>query len=183
MKSLSAKEQKFVDEYLRDLDPVRAAMEAGYAENTARVKSFGWVSKPEDKPAVYHAILKAKEERSERVKIDSDEVLRHALELSIYDVRGLFDATGEPLPPHQLPERLARVVQGVEKRADGTFHYRLPDRNAATERLIKHLGLYERDNDQSKAQSLIDVLNAISSGKNALDLARERDEARQRSRH
>ncbi|MDT8320750.1 MAG: terminase small subunit [Xanthomonadales bacterium] len=174
MRTLTAKEQRFVDEYLIDLDPQRAAIAAGYRESTARIKSYGWVSKPDDKPHIYQAVQAAKEARSEKLKLDADEVLRHALQLSVYDVRELFDDSGELVPPHELPANLARVVQGIHRRADGSYEYRLPDRNAATERLIKHLGLYERDNLQTRNDSLLDVMQKIAAGKNALDLARER---------
>ena len=174
MKLLTAKEHRFVDEYLIDLDPQRAAIAAGYSQTTARIKSYGWVSKPTDKPHVYQAVQAGKEARAEKLELDADAVLRHALQLSTYDIRGLFDAAGEALPPHKLPPELARVVQGVQRNPDGSYHYRLPDRNVATERLIKHLGLYERDNRQNRSADFLEVMRQISNGKNVLDLARER---------
>ena len=176
MQALTAKEQRFVDEYLIDLDPQRAAIAAGYSQTTARIKSYGWVSKPDDKPHVYQAVQAGKEARAEKLKLDADEVLRHAQQLAVYDIRRLYDEAGEPLPPHQLPDDLARIVQGVQRRPDGSYQYRLPDRNVATERLIKHLGLYEKDNRQGSANPFVEVLAYVSKhGKSVLDIARERE--------
>ena len=176
MKTLTAKEQRFVDEYLVDLDPQRAAIAAGYSETTARIKSYGWVSKPDDKPHVYQAVQVGKEARAEKLNLDADDVLRHAQQLAMYDIRRLYDKDGEPLPPHQLPEDLARIVQGVQRRPDGSYQYRLPDRNVATERLIKHLGLYEKDNRQTAPNPMAELMAHIAkNGKSVLDLARERE--------
>lgn len=173
MSNLSPKEQRFVDEYLIDLDPQRAAVAAGYSETTARTKSYGWIGKPTDKPHVYEAVQAAQSARAEKLELDADDVLRHALQLAVYDVRGLFDAAGEPLPPQKLPDDLARVVQGVQRRSDGSYQYRLPDRNVATERLIKHLGLYEKDNRQNRNEELLDIFQQVANGKSILDLAKE----------
>ena len=179
MRKLAAKEQLFVDEYLIDLDPQRAAIAAGYSESTARIKSYGWVSKPDAKPHVYAAIQAQKKARAEKLKLDADDVLRHAHKLAVYDVRRLYDKAGEPLQPHQLPDDLASVVQGVQRRPDGSYEYRLPDRNVAIERLIKHLGLYEADNRQSAPDPMKELLEYVSKhGKSALDIARERSKAR-----
>ena len=173
MKALSPKERQFVDEYLIDLDPQRAAIAAGYSESTARIKSYGWVSKPSDKPHVYQAIQAGKEARAENLKLEAGDVLRHAHHLAVYDVRRLYDEFGESLPPHQLPDDLARIVQGVERRPDGSYQYRLPDRNVATERLIKHLGLYEQDNLQ-KRNPIVELLKEIAGSAQILEAARNR---------
>lgn len=75
-KQLDAREQRFVDEYLLDLDPKRAAVAAGYATTTAHNKSYGWVSKSQStKPHVFEAIEKAQAARSERTEITQDWVL------------------------------------------------------------------------------------------------------------
>ena len=75
---LDAREQRFCEEYLLDLDPKAAAIRAGYAPSTANCKAWGWVSgsKP-TKPHVLEAIEKAKAARSKRTAVSQDWVLNH----------------------------------------------------------------------------------------------------------
>jgi phage terminase small subunit len=80
MKLLNAKEQRFVDEYLLDLDPKRAAIAAGYSETTAATKAYQWVANGDLKPNVFNAIAEAKEKRSKRTEIRQDWVLQTLVE-------------------------------------------------------------------------------------------------------
>ena len=98
-KQLDAREQRFVEEYLLDLDPKRAALEAGYAGTTAASKAYQWVSNIKVKPHVFRAIAEAQAERSERTKIDADWVLE-----TIFDTverckqaRPVVDKKGDPV--------------------------------------------------------------------------------------
>jgi phage terminase small subunit len=101
---LDAREQRFVDEYLIDLDPHRAALDAGYAETTARVKSYGWVSRSEStKPHVLAAILQAMAARSERTKIDADWVLTRLADEATADLAELYDDGGGLKPVAKWP--------------------------------------------------------------------------------
>ncbi len=74
---LTPKQQRFVEEYLIDLNATRAAGRAGYSEKTAR--QIG--SENLSKPAIQEAIARAKRDRSEATKIDAEYVLQGAVEL------------------------------------------------------------------------------------------------------
>lgn len=75
--ALNAQEQRFVDEYLVDLDVPRAAIAAGYSETTARSKAYTWVSsgKQNPKPHVYAAIVARQHELQEKTQITQEMVL------------------------------------------------------------------------------------------------------------
>ena len=75
--NFSPKQQRFVEEYLIDLNATQAAVRAGYSEKTSR--QIG--SENLSKPAIQEAIAKAKIERSEATKIDAQWVLTQAVEL------------------------------------------------------------------------------------------------------
>ncbi|MDL2401582.1 terminase small subunit [Rhizobium mayense] len=47
---LTHREIRFVREYLIDLDPKRAAIEAGYSKTVAASKAYQWVSNGKVKP-------------------------------------------------------------------------------------------------------------------------------------
>ena len=74
---LTPKQQRFVEEYLIDLNATKSAIRAGYSRNCA-----GQIGQENlQKPVIAAAVAKAKRERSEATKIDSNWVLRQAVEL------------------------------------------------------------------------------------------------------
>lgn len=75
--TLTAKQQRFVEEYLLDLNATQAAVRAGYSERTAKQQGTENLAKP----AIAEAISKAQAKRSERTQIDADYVLRQAVKL------------------------------------------------------------------------------------------------------
>jgi len=76
-KTLSPKQQRFVEEYLIDLNATQAAIRAGYSKKTARAIASENLAKPN----IQEAIAKAKQERSEATKVDAEWVLIQAVEV------------------------------------------------------------------------------------------------------
>ncbi|OOF47868.1 terminase [Rodentibacter genomosp. 1] len=74
---LTDKQQRFVEEYLVDLNATQAAIRAGYKAENARQIGSENLSKPD----IQEAIQIAKDKRSERVQISQDDVLRGLLEV------------------------------------------------------------------------------------------------------
>lgn len=68
---LPPKQQRFVDEYLIDLNATQAAIRAGYSAKTAQEQSSALLSKP----MVAEAVARAKAERSARTGLHADRVL------------------------------------------------------------------------------------------------------------
>lgn len=69
---LTAKQQRFIQEYLIDLNATQAAIRAGYSEKTARFIGHENLTKPHIAAAVAESARKA----GERVEVDTDYVLR-----------------------------------------------------------------------------------------------------------
>ena len=74
---MTPKQQRFVEEYLVDLNATQAAMRAGYSAKTARQMASENLSKPD----IQEAIALAKQARSEKTKIDAEWVLRELVKL------------------------------------------------------------------------------------------------------
>lgn len=87
---LNARDKRFVDEYIIDLDPQRAAVAAGYSATVARTKAYLWVSNSKTKPLVYEAVQKAMEKRSERTKITADMVLQRYWAIATADANEIM---------------------------------------------------------------------------------------------
>ena len=71
MNKLTAKQDRFVAEYLIDLNATQAAIRAGYSEKTARFIGAENLTKPN----IAAAVAAAQAKRSERTEIDADYVL------------------------------------------------------------------------------------------------------------
>ncbi len=130
---LTARQERFILEYLVDLNATQAAIRAGYSKNSARQIGQENLSKP----VVAAAISAAKRERAEATRIDAEWVLREAVALyerCIGEVkpalhpksrRQLRDADGNLLFTFQAATA-ARVLELIGKHVDiGAFKDRL----------------------------------------------------------
>lgn len=155
-KTPTNQERVFIAEYLISLDPYDAARKARYSETVAKTKAYQWVSNSKVKPHVYKAIRDRMRKREERTNITADRVLEQVGRMTFFDPRRLSDEEGRPISLHKLPDDVAMAIQGVELvtigNKDAGFgevtKYKMTDRNSAAEKLMKHLGLYSKDNAQ-----------------------------------
>ncbi|MBY3038921.1 terminase small subunit [Rhizobium laguerreae] len=99
MEELTAKEARFVDEYLIDLNATNAAIRAGYKKHTARQAGSRLLSNVD----IQAAIERAKLERSERTKIDADWVLTRLADEAQADLAEIYDDNGDLLPVEDWP--------------------------------------------------------------------------------
>lgn len=79
--ALTAKQKRFIQEYLIDLNATQAAIRAGYSPKTAEVIGFENLRKPK----IEEAIQKAIEKRSERIEITADMVLQRWWDIATAD--------------------------------------------------------------------------------------------------
>ena len=94
---LTPKQQRFVEEYLIDLNATQAAIRAGYSRRTARQIGQENLSKP----VVAAAVAEAKRERSDSTKIDAEYVLKRLhqiVERCLQEVKpALHSKTRQPM--------------------------------------------------------------------------------------
>lgn len=162
---LTAKQQRFCDEYLIDLNATQAAIRAGYSEKTAQMQSSRLLSNV----MVQHYLQKRKQERVERTEITQDMVLYELANIAfsnaadyaavvekdaMTEVEGnmipVLDAEGkpvkyrtvEPVLTKDLTEQQKRALAVIKKGRDG-FEIKPHDKVRALELLGKHLGMWE----------------------------------------
>lgn len=108
---LTPKQQRFVEEYLVDLNASAAARRAGYSVRTAEWMGPRLVTKSH----VAAEIASAQAQRAERTKIDADWVLRTLAEEKGADLAELLDDRGCVRPVSEWPLVFRRgVVVGIE---------------------------------------------------------------------
>jgi phage terminase small subunit len=104
---MTARQRRFVAEYLKDLNATQAAIRAGYSAKTARAQGSENMTKP-DIAAAIAAGQERQLQRAELSAIATKEAIRRQVES---DVRRLFDDQGNrgrftrsaPRMPHSSP--------------------------------------------------------------------------------
>ena len=151
---MTPKQQRFVEEYLLDLNATQAAIRAGYSKRTA--SSIG--EENLRKPEISEAIQEAKARRSERTQITQDRVLQELARIAFFDLRKLYRADGSLKAMHELDDEAAAVLAGVDvvEMAGGaefggeegakhipmfTKKAKIPDKVAALGLAMRHLGM------------------------------------------
>ncbi|QFT84960.1 Terminase small subunit [Halomonas sp. THAF12] len=107
---LTARQSRFVDEYLVDLNGKQAAIRAGYAERSAE----GTASRLLSNAKVAEAIAQRKAQRSERTKVDADYVLHRLVEIDQMDVADILADDGSILPIREWPMAWRRTLSGLD---------------------------------------------------------------------
>jgi len=78
---LTPKQERFVSEYLIDLNATQAAIRAGYSEKTARQMATENLSKP----SIQEALTKARKRQQERTEVTADFVLKELMKIAADD--------------------------------------------------------------------------------------------------
>ncbi len=184
---LNAKQARFVDEYLKDLNAKQAAIRAGYSPHTAEVQGSRLLSHAK----VGRIIGRRIEERKQRVTVKADEVVERLRIHAFGTMAHYFEKTARLLEPHEMtPEALAGLstIRVLRERT----HVRAGDRDTTTrtveqtielkrwdpiralELLGRHLGMWRNRHEHSADVTLLDALREIErrEGERKQELAR-----------
>lgn len=149
---------RFCDKYFETLNASESAKFAGFSDDTARQQ--GYFLLQEEDVQIYLSKLRAK--LQSKTDITTERVLREVGRLSFSDIRAYYNDDGSLIPVHLLPDDAAAALasveiddifvyeKGIKKVIGQTRKIKTYDKIGAIEKLMKHLGLYEKDNDQSK---------------------------------
>lgn len=142
MANLTPKQQRFVEEYLIDLNATQAAIRAGYSEKTA--KEIG--SENLTKPNIAKAIEEAQNKRAEQTQIDAAYVLRRLVEIDQMDVLDIMDDQMKIRPVNEWPKVWRQYVTNLENLelsdGEGCFKkIKWPDKIKNLELLGKHVSV------------------------------------------
>ena len=90
MAKLTEKQQRFVDEYLIDLNATQAAIRAGYTSNSASEQGHQLLQKT----SVSNAIAKHMAERSKRIGVNQDRIVRELAKIAFVNLTDIVDEEG-----------------------------------------------------------------------------------------
>lgn len=162
MARLTAKQKRFIEEYLIDLNATQAAIRAGYSPHTAKEIGYENLTKPH----IRAHVDKAMAERSKRTGINAERVVIELARIGLINPGKLINFDEATVRVDATEDDLA-AVQSVKVKTipteDGDIverEVRLYDKNRALELLGKHLGIFT---DNVKVSGEIEGLNKLSS--------------------
>lgn len=140
---LTEKQQRFVEEYLIDLNATQAAIRSGYSANTADQQGSRMLTNVK----VQNEISKAMAERSKRTGVNQDRVVQELARIAFVKMTDVVNADGK-IRPDACDDDLACIESVKYKRSDtdtGSSEEReikIASKLKALELLGKHLGMW-----------------------------------------
>lgn len=138
---LTAKQQRFCDEYLIDLNATQAAIRAGYSPRTAEQAASRLLTIVK----VSDEIAREMAERSKRTGINQDRVVKELAKLAFVNIADVVDLENATVRMSATDEDLA-CIQSVKIKPSefGTEReIKLYDKKASLELLGRHLGMFK----------------------------------------
>ena len=159
--------EAFAQAYVRPNDAKASAIEAGYAETSAKVTGHKQLKRPEVAARIAHL----KQGSSDRVQIQQDDVLREWVHIGMSNITDVMEFGMEPATDDEgnrimfngqpverpfvnvkdsksLPRHIKAAIAEVTLTDKGTFKVKMHDKGKALDSLARHLGMFAEDNDQ-----------------------------------
>ena len=156
LSGLTPKQQRFVDEYLIDLNATQAAIRAGYREKAA----YATGAENLRKPLIAAALTEAMKAREARTEITQDRVLDELAKIGFADIRkavkwgdGIAVTNPESgeievsngvslIGSEEIDDATAASISEVSQTAQG-IKIKMHDKRAALVDIGRHLGMFK----------------------------------------
>lgn len=149
---------RFADKYFETLNASESARYAGFSEETA--KQEGWrLLQRED---IQEYLNKLRADLQEKTSITQQKVLQEIAKIAFSDIRNYYTEDDNLRPITDLDDNEAAALASVktyEEKLPGTSvvigmnkEIKLYDKLNGLEKLARHLGLYEKDNEQAASK-------------------------------
>ncbi len=166
MAKLTAKQKKFVEEYLIDLNATQAAIRAGYSTTSAGQIGGENLKKHEIKSLIDKNIA----ERSKRTGINQDRILLELAKMAFVNIHDIVNDNGEITSTNaddlaciesiKVKKFPCREGEGVER------EIKIASKQKALKMLGDHLGMWkDEDENQSNTGELDNLIKAITQSK------------------
>ena len=161
---MTEKQQRFVDEYLIDLNATQAAIRAGYSVKTANERGAQNLAKV----SIQQAIAEQMADRSRRTGVNQDRIVLELARIAFAKITDIVDSEGK-IKSTATDDDLACIesvkYKGSESETSSSVEreVKLSSKLKALELLGKHLGMW---NDKLDVNVSIPV---VISGEDALE--------------
>lgn len=139
---MTKKQNRFVEEYLIDLNATQAAIRAGYSPDTAKEIGCENLTKPNIRACIDRAMA----ERSKRTGVNADRVVQELAKIAFVNATEVIDPATATVKEDALPEDTA-AIQSVKVKTFGEDglerEIKMADKLKALELLGKHMGMFK----------------------------------------
>ena len=153
---LTEKQQRFVDEYLIDLNATQAAIRAGYSVKTADQQGSRMLANVK----VQQAIAEHMAERSRRTGVNQDRVVLELAKIAFVRMTDVVDSNGR-IKQDASADDLSCIESIKYKESDNEFggsverEVKIASKMKALELLGKHLGMWNDKIDVNITQPIV----------------------------
>jgi len=152
-RGLTARQQRFIEEYLVDVNASQAAIRAGFSEKESRCCGARLLRHP----VVGEAVRTAIAERSKRTQITADRVLREYARIAFADIRkfttGQEGETDLKTLAELSDDDAAAVVELTGTPEGKGVKVKLHDKKRALDAIARHLGLFTKGQEPAESPS------------------------------
>lgn len=160
-RKLTPKQQKFVDEYLTDLNATQAAIRAGYSQKTAKEQAARLLTNVN----IAAEIERQRKKTQKKLEIRRERVIEELAAIAFAngtDYAKIISVDGQAsvafTPTENLTPEKRKAIAGIKETQSG-MEVKLHDKLRAIEMLDKYLGLFEQQKEVEEV-SLADSIAA-----------------------
>lgn len=159
---MTEQRKRFVDKYFETLNATQSAIYAGYSELSAKSQASQLLCDPE----IEAYLSDLRNTLAEKTGITQQRVLQEYAKIAFFDIREAFDVDGGLIHVKQLDDNSAGAISSIKSSEEwgeddagnkiivGTLkEVKVFDKIRALQDLGKHLGMFEKDNEQSKGNT------------------------------
>lgn len=156
MAKLTEKQQRFVDEYLIDLNGTQAAIRAGYSAKTANEQASRMLANV----SIQQAVSEAMAERSKRTGVNQDRIILELAKIAFLKMTDVVDSEGR-IKENASEDDLACIESIKYKHSDTETgssterEVKTASKLKAMELLGKHLGMWNDRLDVNVVQPIV----------------------------
>jgi len=135
-------QEKFVDEYLIDLNATQAAIRAGYSIKTARSSASRLLTKDN----IIKLLQKRRKAIQKKTEITQEKVIAEYAKIAFLNPADFFDENDKLKSISKLKKAVAAAITGMDISNIGEFEtvkkIKFADKKGALDSLAKHLGMF-----------------------------------------
>lgn len=166
--NLTEYQEKFIEEYLKDLNQSQAAIRAGYKgkHSTAKISASRMMTNLNIRAEIDRRIA----ERSKKNEITADRVLQELAAIAFSDIRKIFDDKNDLREISKIDDETAKAISSIEVEVDKvgnrvfstTKKIKLNDKLRALQLVGNHIGMFKESS--SSAEDIANALKELARG-------------------
>jgi len=174
----SVQQEMFVAHIMRGMCQTEAYKNAGYKTGQSENALMAHSSRLVRNGKVAARLAYKRGQLAKKMDVSAERVVLERARIAFADPAEMFDANGATLPIHEMPEDIRRAIAGVDveelyegrgenrKKVGEVVKPRLWNKNDALESLEKQLGLFEKDNNQKRGLTILEILAIVDGSRN-----------------